>query len=118
MTENNSSIVTQLAYELEVLRADYDNAEQKREEDINALAKANDRMKAIVKQMVTKSLDKALSHKNGMTKTKRECGDKYKDLHSTALTKIKNLEVDLKLPKLDIYEKDQKLTTLSQEYDK
>uniref|UniRef100_A0A803NI82 Uncharacterized protein n=1 Tax=Cannabis sativa TaxID=3483 RepID=A0A803NI82_CANSA len=84
-----------VAYELEVLRAEHANAKQRRDEAANALFKANASMEAIVKQKVTESLDKALSCKKRATKMERR-GEKYKDFHSTTLTKIKDLKAYLK----------------------
>uniref|UniRef100_A0A803PI48 SBP-type domain-containing protein n=1 Tax=Cannabis sativa TaxID=3483 RepID=A0A803PI48_CANSA len=101
MADKNCSMVIQLAYKLEVLRAEHANAKLKREQAINALAEANARMEAIVKQRVTDSLDKALIRERKATRIERDCGDKYKDLHSTALTKIKDLEANLMQAKID-----------------
>uniref|UniRef100_A0A803P1U3 Uncharacterized protein n=1 Tax=Cannabis sativa TaxID=3483 RepID=A0A803P1U3_CANSA len=83
MVESNCSMVTQLAYELEVLRAKRANAKQRREETAKALAEANTRMEAIIKQRVTDSLDKAIAWEKKATKTKRDYGDIYKDLYSS-----------------------------------
>uniref|UniRef100_A0A803P3X0 Uncharacterized protein n=1 Tax=Cannabis sativa TaxID=3483 RepID=A0A803P3X0_CANSA len=72
MAKRNCSMVTQLAYELEMLRAEHANAEQMREKATKALAVANTRMEVIIKYRA----------------------------------------------KMDIQEKEKKLTVLSQEYDK
>uniref|UniRef100_A0A803Q7E3 Uncharacterized protein n=1 Tax=Cannabis sativa TaxID=3483 RepID=A0A803Q7E3_CANSA len=105
MVERNSSMVIQLAYDLEVLRAEHANVELSREEATNALAEANAKMEATIKQRASNSLDKALTRERKATKMERDRRDKYKYLHSTTLTKIKDLEVDLKhkedlLPKI------------------
>uniref|UniRef100_A0A803PZB8 Uncharacterized protein n=1 Tax=Cannabis sativa TaxID=3483 RepID=A0A803PZB8_CANSA len=113
IAERNYSMVTLLAYKLNVLRVEHENSHQKREEVVNALGKANTKMEAIIKQRVIESLHRALTRKKIATKMERERGDKYKDLHSVALTKVKDLEADSKQAKLDMQEKDQKLTILS-----
>uniref|UniRef100_A0A803P5E6 Uncharacterized protein n=1 Tax=Cannabis sativa TaxID=3483 RepID=A0A803P5E6_CANSA len=118
MEEKKCSLIVQLVYDLEVLRAEHANDMQRREEAERALVETNAKMEATIKQRVSESLEKSLTRKRKETKMEKEHGDKYKDKHYKALTQIKNLETNLKQAKLDVKEKEKKVTTLSQEYDK
>uniref|UniRef100_A0A803QNI6 Uncharacterized protein n=1 Tax=Cannabis sativa TaxID=3483 RepID=A0A803QNI6_CANSA len=100
MAERNSSLFIQLDYDLEVLKVDHANVEQKREEAERTLAEAT------IKQRVSKSLDKSLAREKKLAKTEKEHRDKYKDMYSKALTRIKELEAKVYQDKLDVWGKE------------
>uniref|UniRef100_A0A803PRY2 Uncharacterized protein n=1 Tax=Cannabis sativa TaxID=3483 RepID=A0A803PRY2_CANSA len=94
MAERNCSLLVQQAYDLEVLKAEQANIERRREEVERASTKANTKMDDIIRQRVSKSLDRSLAREMKATKTEKKRRDMYKDLHSKALTCIKDFEVD------------------------
>uniref|UniRef100_A0A803NL34 Uncharacterized protein n=1 Tax=Cannabis sativa TaxID=3483 RepID=A0A803NL34_CANSA len=61
LAERNCSMVIQLAYDLEVMRAEHADAELRKEEAPNALAEENENMEATIKQRVSDFLDKDLT---------------------------------------------------------
>uniref|UniRef100_A0A803NHK0 Uncharacterized protein n=1 Tax=Cannabis sativa TaxID=3483 RepID=A0A803NHK0_CANSA len=102
MAKRSCTLVNKLAYELELLKLERTNAEQRREEAIKALAYANAKMESIIKQRVNESLDKVVVYKKKATKTEREHGDRYKVKYTQALSRISDLEVDLKQAKQNL----------------
>uniref|UniRef100_A0A803Q2J6 Uncharacterized protein n=1 Tax=Cannabis sativa TaxID=3483 RepID=A0A803Q2J6_CANSA len=61
MAERSYSLITQLAYDMEVVKAEHDNAKQRREEAEKALADANANMKTTTTQRVFEYMEKSLS---------------------------------------------------------
>uniref|UniRef100_A0A803PKW6 Uncharacterized protein n=1 Tax=Cannabis sativa TaxID=3483 RepID=A0A803PKW6_CANSA len=97
-------------------QANIANVERRREEVERAFTQENAKMEATIKKRVPESFDKSLACENKATKIEKDLGDRYKDLHSKALTRIKEFEANSKQAKPYIQEKDKMIDILSQEY--